>query len=303
MTRERNAVLDRVKERLPSEPDAFEGLQRRRDVKARRKRVAAGTVGLGITIALVSLLLVWTSRTDTDGHDPAGGISAPRSWSTVPSVPGPGEYYYVRFRWEGNGTVQLWLAADGSGRRLWKGGAGPEEEMYSPQEGTSQWLVPDLPDDPDQFFQQMIERGGPNGRSPGPEATTSPGRSQEDTAVLHGMSDLLTFDGALMPGQVQALFGAAQQIEGVQTDMNAVDPWGRQAFTLSHVIDFGQGPAHELVWYFDPDTGQFLGEVWVNEESGRADAGTIVELSGIVDSDHEVPRAGDSFIPEPTEES
>jgi hypothetical protein len=198
--------------------------------------------------------------------------------------------------------MQLWLAADGSGRRIWRGGAGPTEERLSPEEGTARWLVPELSSDPDEFLRQLTERSGSGGASPVPIATTSPGRSQEATSLLRSMSDLLTFDRALMPGQIRALFGAAQQIEGVTMQHDIVDPWGRPAVSLSHVIDYPPGPGHDLVWYFDPETGQFLGEAWVNRRSGEIGSPKVVELAGIADSDHDVPAPDSSFIPEATDE-
>jgi hypothetical protein len=105
------------------------------------------------------------------------------------------------------------------------------------------------------------------------------------------MEDLLTFDSLLMPGQVTALFGAAQQVDGVTMHAGVVDPWGRPAVSLSHVIDYADGSGeHEVVWFFDPESLQFLGG-----------SGTVVELSGFVDSDRERPRGQDAFIPEPVD--
>lgn len=291
MTRDRNAVLDRIGRELAPDADAFRRLQERRDGKEVRRRVAGGVVGVGITVAIVAGLL--TSL----GTEPDQRPGSDRRWAEVPAVPEQGHFYYVRFTWEGNGTVQLWIAADGSGRRVWRGGAGPEEVRYSPEEGTQEWLVPDLSTDPDMFLQQLVDRSGPGGASPMPIATTSPGRSQEATSVLRSMSDLLTFDSALMPGQVQALIGAAEQVDGVTMDTDTVDPWGRPAISLSHVIDYPPGPGQDLVWYFDPETGQFLGEAWVNRGSGKVHAGTTVELSGFVTDDHETPDPKEALVP------
>jgi hypothetical protein len=287
-------VLDRIERQIPADPDAFRRLEERRDRRAMRRRVGGGVAGAGLTIAIV-LTGVAVVAPDEAAD---GAVEAARErWADVPAQPGPGEYFYVRFSWDGNGTVQLWIAADGSGRRVWRGGAGPTEVEYDAGEGTREWLVPDLSTDPDEFLRQLIERSGPEGASPAPIATTSPGRSQETTSVLRSMSDLLTFDSALMPGQVQALVGAAEQIDEVTVRSDAVDPWGRPAISLSHVIDYPPGPGHDLVWYFDPGSGQFLGEAWINHRSGKVDAGTSVELSGYVRNDHAVPDPDEALVP------
>jgi len=292
MTRERNAVLDRVKAELPTSPDAFARLRDRRERRAVRRRITAGVLGVGVTAMIVVGLLVSLRGEPGTGEKIAGD-----GWSDVPAVPGPGEYFYVRFSWPGNGTVQAWIAADGSGRRVWQGGSGPDEDdRFSAQEG-QQYLVADLSTDPNEFLDQLIQRSTRGGSSPVPIATTSPGRSQETTSVLRAMSDLLTFDHVLMPGQVQALFGAAEQVDGVTKQTEIVDPWGRPAISLTHVIDYPPGPAQDLVWYFDPETGQFLGEAWFEQGSSKARTATIVELSGIVGSDNEVPSADEAFIP------
>ena len=296
MTRSRNDLLDRIERDMPIHPDSFERLRTRRERKMMNRRVAGGVVGVGITLSLVSGIIL-AIRAESGRVD---DVAQP-DWAEVPHAPGPGEYYYVRFLWPGNGEVQLWLAADGSGRRLWRGGAGPTEVLFSSEEGTAEWLVTDLSNDSDEFLEQLSERSGPGGASPVPIATTSPGRSQEMTSVLRSMSDLLSFDSALMPGQIQALFGAAQQIDGVTMQVDVVDPWGRPAVSLSHVIDYPPSAASDLVWYFDPDTGQFLGEAWVNHRTGKVNAGTVVEMAGIVDSDHEVPAPNARFMPEPTD--
>lgn len=295
MTRSRNDLLDRIDRELPALPDAYERLRGRRERKVMRRRVAGGIVGVSITAALVGGLF-FSLRTGADRSDEATQLG----WSDIPLVPGPGEYYYVRFSWPGNGTVQIWLAPDGTGRRVWRDGAAPMDERFTSEE-SSGWLVPELSSEPDEFLRQITERSGPGGASPVPIATTSPGRSQETTSVLRSMSDLLTFDSVLMPGQIQALFGAASQIEGVTTQRDVVDPWGRPALSLTHVIDYPPGPGSDLVWYFDPDTGQFLGEAWVDQR-GKVSDGTVVEMAGIVGSIHDVPAPEARFMPEMTHE-
>lgn len=291
MTRDRNALLDRLDQALPVRAGPLELLHARREQRTMHRRIAGGVLGLGITAALVGALFLSPRAGEGNADRVAQG-----GWVNVQLDPGPGQYYYVRFSWENNGTVQIWLAPDGSGRRVWRGGSQPMDERFTSKEGAD-WLVSDLSTDPEEFLRQMIERSSPGGASPMPIATTSPGRSQETTSVLRSMADLLTFDSVLMPRQIQALFGAAQQIDEVTRQDDVVDPWGRPAMSLTHAIYYPPGPGADLVWYFDRDTGQFLGEAWV-WESGEVSRGTVVEMAGIADSDHEMPAADARFMPE-----
>jgi hypothetical protein len=284
MTRDRDALLDRIKDQLPAQPGAFERLAELRETKARRRRATAGAVGVGLTAVLVwGLVALAPFSEEAPDERPGSGVS------TVPLVAQSGQYYYVRFSWENNGTVEVWLGPDGTGRRVWDRLGAPVDELIPQKEGEA-WLTAELSTDPDEVLQQLIQRSGPDGSSPVPIASTSPGRSQETTSVLRSISDLLAYGGSfLTPEQIKAVFEAAQQIEGVTTETNVVDPWGRPAVRLTHVIDYPPGPASDLEWYFDPDTGQFLGEQWVNQATGRASDRTAIEIAGIVGSVDDIP--------------
>ena len=299
MTRERSTLLDRVKEQLAPPADAFKRLQDRGEAKARRARVAAGAVGLGLTGALVAALLVWAPLSD-DGNRPdrVGTQGSP-----VRLVAEQGEYYYVRFAWYDDSqrptVAQVWYGPDDSGRRVVTGPSEPLDERFGPGEFPAHFL-PELSTDPDELLQQLIQRSSAGGASPNPIATSSPGRSQETTSLIRSLQDLLTLgsDAFLTPEQIAAVFQASQGIDEVTTEPEVTDPLGRSAVRLSFVIDYNIGGGSTVEWYFEPTTGQFMGQVWINEPSGRVEQAGLIETAGIATSMDDPPAPDARYVPE-----
>jgi hypothetical protein len=300
MTRERDALLNRIKEQLPTQSDAFERLVDRRESKARRSRITAGALGVGVTVALISGLVVWSPFTGddraTDRVQPGG--------STVPLVAGSGEYYYLRLvsydSKSGLGNPSsVWIGPDGSGRLLTEDLGEPRDERFGPGQMPGSFL-PELSADPNELLQQLIERGSPGGASPNPIASSSPGRSQEMTSLLRTLQDLLTLggDAFLTPEQIAGVFEAAQGLNEVTTEPGVSDPLGRPAVRLSFVIDYDIGSESTIQWYFEPTTGQFMGEVWVNGRTEDAEQATLIETAGIAGSVDDRPAPDARYVPE-----
>jgi hypothetical protein len=303
MTRDHQELLERVKAQVPPPADALERLRERRDAKTRRSRMAAGIVGLAATAGIVALLVTWASTTGGDGS-----LVGPASESpAVPLVAEPGQYYYVRFAWydftdQGAGTRvgQIWFGPDDSGRRVVDSPLVSEsrDERFGPGEFPAEFL-PDLSTDPSVVLTQLIERGSPEGASPNPIPTSSPGRTQETTSLLRTLEDLLSLgsDAFLTPEQTAAVFEAAQTIGDVTVTPDVTDPLGRSAVRLSFVIDYNQGTGSTVEWYFDPTTDQFMGEVWVDAQSGATSA-TMIEAAGIAPSMNDRPPADALYVPQ-----
>ena len=302
MTREHHPLLERVKQQLPTEPVAFQRLEERRESKARRKRATAGVVGLSVTAVLIGGLVWSTSRTNGGGDE----VVTPGD-SNVPLVAGAGEYYYVRLVWysdldqtpglDDSAVGKLWIGPDDSGRVWSPEGEGTEDDRYAAGEFPAQFL-PELSDDPDTMLQQLIQRGSEGGASPAVIATTSPGRSQETTSLLRTLQDLLVYGGDvfLTPQQTATVFVAATTIDEVPTEQGATDPLGRPATKLSFVIDYNIGPGSIVEWYFDPETGQFMGELWTNAASGEVQGAALVEMAGIAPSVDDQPEPGAQYV-------
>jgi len=300
MTREQDPVLHRVKQDLPTDPNAFQRLEARRESKARRKRATAGIVGLGVAAAVIAGLVWGSSRRESDRD-----VTVPAT--SVPLVAGEGEYYYVRMAGYGENdhepgldrgyVLEVWAGTDDSGRVASPDGQ-VSDERYGPGEFPGTFL-PDLSDDPETLLQQLIERGSEGGASPNVIATTSPGRSQETTSLLRTLEDMLSLGGDvfLTPGQTATVFRAASSIDDVTTEPGVTDPLGRAATRLSYVIDYdGNEPADVIAWYFDPETGQMLAATSANAETGEIKGATIIEMAGIASSLHEVPTHDAQYV-------
>ncbi|CAN5803977.1 hypothetical protein BH18ACT17_BH18ACT17_13230 [soil metagenome] len=221
----------------------------------------------------------------------------------MPLVAPPGSYYYVRVSSWGPGdsgvqatpNSEIWAGADESGRVL----QGERDERFAPGELPGAFL-PDLSTDPAVLLGQLMQRGSENGDSPNPIASTSPGRSQETTSLLRTLQDLLTFgsDVFLTPDQTAAAFEAAATLDDVATETGIEDPFGRAAVRLSWVVDYNIGPGSRVLWYFEPTTGQFMAQLWVNQRTGEIEAASWIEQAGIVSSIEDVPAPEASYVPE-----
>jgi hypothetical protein len=297
-------LLERVKTQVPPPTDALVRLHERRDAKMRRSRMAAGVLGLAATGVIVAILVMWASSTlgDSTVINPGAQDTA------VPLVADAGQYYYVRFAWydfsgeRATPTVgEIWYGPDDSGRRVVEVAGQPTDDRFGPGEFPAEFL-PDLSTDPNVILNQLIERGSPGGASPNPIPTSSPGRTQETTSLLRTLEDLLTLgsDAFLTPEQTAAVFEAAQSIGDVTVTPDVTDPLGRTAVRLSFVIDYNHPSDASVEWYFEPTTGQFMGEVWRDGSSGKALSATMIESAGIAPSMDDRPAADALYVPEGT---
>lgn len=299
------SLLDRVKARVPPPADALARVHARSRAKTRRARVTAGVVGLALAAAILGTVVTLAS-TNENGVDVRPANVEP----TTPLVAKPGQYYYLRIaRYiprSGDGPVgtdpnvaEVWVGPDGSGRVVDDDGGTQGDERFGPGEFPAQFL-PELSTDPDVLLQQLIQRGAPGGASPNPIATSSPGRSQEATTLLRTLQDLLNLgaEAFLTPEQTAAVFEAAQRLDEVATETGATDPLGRAAGRLSFVIDYNYRSRSTIEWYFEPETGQYMGEVWVDQASDNVTSATLIEAAGITASLERPPAADALYVPE-----
>jgi len=298
--RDHDPVLDRIGEQLRPVGDPLERVVQRRASKVFRRRVSAGVLGLAVTAALIAGVYAFGVAT------PGTGAHAVRpAGSGMPLVAEPGQYYYVRFSSFQTGEYgsvvrggggQLWVGPDRSGRIVQSDPAA--DQRYGAGELPLQLLS--LSDPPGSAIQQLIERGAPGGASPNAIATTSPGRSPGTTSLLRTLEDLFTFgsDAFLTPTQIRAVFEGAQTIPDITTTGGVTDPLGRAATRLSFVIDYDDGHPAEVDWYFDPSTGQFMGEVWRDQATGAPQAATVIDAAGIAGSLDDAPTVGALYVPQ-----
>ena len=289
MTRDRNAVLDRMGQVLPSEDRAFERLQDRRDRKLTRRRAGGAIVGIGITATIVAAIVLTPA-----GRDDERG-TAERVDSPTRLVAEPGEFYYVRLT-AGGTTNERWYSPDGSGRFTTSiDGAVVDDRSFEPGELTDK-LYSSLPEDPGTLVAELRDRSAPDGPSPISIPTPAPSLDS-DEAVLLAMSDLLGYGSDyLVPRQSAAVFRAASMMQGVFLD-TGVDPLGREATTLSW--NFRDENSEILVrWYFEPTTQQFMGEQRFDSSTGGGLFNQeVVEVAGIARSTEERPSLATRYVP------
>lgn len=299
------SLLDRVKARVPPPADALARVHARRRAKARRARVTAGVVGLALAAAILGTVVTLASTSENGINVRPANVEP-----TTPLVAEPGQYYYLRIaRYiprTGDGPVgpepnivEVWVGLDGSGRVVDDDGGTQGDERFGPGEFPAQFL-PELSTDPDTLLQQLIQRGASGGASPNPIATSSPGRLQEATTLLRTLQDLLTLgaDAFLTPEQTAAVFEAAQRLDEVTTEIGVTDPLGRAAVRLSFVIDYNYRSGSTAEWYFEPATGQFMGELWVDQASRNVTSAALIEAAGITASLERPPGADALYVPE-----
>jgi hypothetical protein len=291
MTDDSAAVLDRIERQIPADPDAFRRLEERRDRRAMRRRVAAGGVGIGLTVA-IALAVFLAGSTDVEPTVPVG-TGDPEG----PLTAEPGEYYYVRIQ-NGMTTNERWYSPDGSGRFVTHvDDVVVDDRSFSLGELTSK--ISDLSVEPSAVVEQLAERSAPGGPSPIAVATPDPD-PDDRTTVLMAMADLLGFaSDYLVPQQSAAVFHAASRIPDVRVDRRR-DPVGRDAISLAWSF---RGRDSEILvrWYFEPSTHQFMGEQTFDSATGGAEmARSVIWMAGITNSTDTVPRPSDRYVPAPS---
>ena len=300
MTRDRNGLLERVERALPREPQALRLLRERRDRRTLRRRVAAGAVGVAITVVIAGVGVAVLEADDALPPVPGGSANP-----TVPLTADPGDYYYTRaWSWypgEGISVGEMWVGPDGSGRMLREERShlqSPEDQMFGSGDFPGVF-VPELATDPGELLRQLTERAS-TGQ---PLATTSPGRTVERSKLLRSLEDLFANTLSdrfvvVVPEQKLALFQVASTLDEIVVEEAMTDPFGRPAVRLSWVVDYETGSGSLVVWYFEPSTGQFMGELWVDARSGEIESAHFVTHAGVVPSREDRPTPGASYVPE-----
>ncbi len=214
-------------------------------------------------------------------------------------------------RWlVGPWTSELWYAEDASGRFVFTPYRGPDaggvgygsfagarevDRSYGPGGIPLEDLASRLSADPDELYDQLVERSAPGGASPNPIATTSPGRTQEDTSLLRSLDDILSGNEHFSTPELGAgLFEVAGRAPGVDVERGVLDPMGRRAVALRWIVQY-EGPPAMVTWYWDAKSGQFMGRTWVQDD--RVLQAQIVLSAGIAGSTADPPAPPDEFFP------
>ena len=282
-------LLDRTHAHAPIPRFDLRTLEERRDRRRRHQRLAAGTLGISLTAALILGAVVIARLDDASVAVPAGVPSATRP---VPLL-GPGEYSYVRTREIGGrivfgpivkdfeeGTAEHWIDREGIGRTI-KTFGGSQSEVSWPDPGYGPNWAKLLPTEPAALADYLLDPV---------EAPASPIAENESTPGQSGASARITAVAAvaLGPGS-QPILSPAQRVafldllstydgDGVTVDRDATDPAGREAYR--YAFSTVQGPT-EYVFYVDPATHDLLASLTLIPQSGQLDQARIIEAVAI----------------------
>ena len=134
MTSESKATLERIADRIPIPEPAYERFQRRRDLRRRNQRIAAGVIGITVFVASVWAVMSVgsldrsetsvvpggevTGPTETgpaEPKGPEGGFAWPPPEGVEPSMPASGEWV------AGDHGIHPWFAVSvyADGRVIW----------------------------------------------------------------------------------------------------------------------------------------------------------------------------------------
>jgi hypothetical protein len=307
----------------PPRPEVRAGARRAllEGVRGRHSRLrrpwALATAGVA---AAIGVMLALTTGVDTGRVAPNTARAALERAAVAAEGGGldvgPGQFLYIRERaayvsnygrWSTvDRTIrETWVARDGSGRIVSRGGSvrfpGPRDrkrwqaagrpELVRPtankgrRHGPGDWPVGDrslsyedlagLPTDGRQMYERLIELAADTGPSP-------------DEEVLVIIGDLLR--GAPMPAHIRAaLYRSAGFIKGIRLVGEVTDALGRRGTAVD--LPNNHGTRKRLV--FDPDTSALLAEEeiftrrrpWVDAEPGFAFSSRLVLETAVVDSD------------------
>jgi hypothetical protein len=298
-------LLERASEEAPTAGFTIADLERRRDRRVALKRLEAGVIGLTIAALLVGGGLAVLERRE-------GTVSTAGSETSLPPAPrapvqaAAGQYYYAKTWSRSQATcdgdvgkctyrtteAETWWAPDESGRIA----TATEDTTYTAGEFPHDTITTSLPTDPTSLREAMFERTGPDGASPEPQTTVSPGQDGMDASVEQSMVNLLAMPNttpALRAGLLEVLAG----MPDVSVDLHSTDPVGRPAYLLE-VTTFGGPTVNEL--YVDPGTHGLLAHIEATIQ-GDVFGAWILHSAGVTNGTDGAPQT--STVPAPASEA
>jgi hypothetical protein len=309
---ETKRLLERAQVHAPRAEFELQDVRVRRELREKRRRVGATALGLGVTAALVVGFVTVGGGLGSPGSQVADGGDLP-SLSRVPPPLQEGQYAYQRLRLStecedqvaseptgGCDKVQLrleaWWALDDSGRIavLEERAYGfSREGRHGPGQFPDEGDLSAFPTEPETLEAFLLDRAGPDGPSPRPEVTPSPGVPLDEGLLWNSVHAYLGSTQYLnvTPALRVAMLRVLADVPMVDVQAGALDPAGRDATKLSF---HAYGADVEV--FADPHTGDFLAmtERYSGQGTTRV---TLMEAAGFASDVASTPEANDRTIP------
>jgi hypothetical protein len=191
--------------------------------------------------------------------------------------------------------AESWWKADGSGRIQvdTKQNYGIDAGTFGPGEFHTEGDLSSFPLNPQELETFLLDRSGPNGASPRPDVTPSPGVPLDEGLLWNAIRDYLGSTQYLntTPALRAAMLEVLATVPMVSVDLQANDPAGRDAIALRFVAY-----AERVVVFVDPATHDFLGMTTTSVNDGST--GTVlVGAAGATSSTDQAPTGADRSIP------
>ena len=284
-------LLERTHAHAPAPAFDLETLRNRRDRRRRTERLGAGALGIALTAAFVTGIVIVGSS----DSEPAPRGTIPPAATPVPAL-GPGEYSYVRSReifghvvfgpiakdyqeW----TEEAWIDRNGAGRSTSTSGGSTSNVTWPSSEDGPNWAAL-LPTDRGALSAYLLDPDEMSA-SPVPENPSTPDQSPASVRVT-GVAAVVLGPGAdvlASPQQRVAFLDllATYAGDGVSLDPDTTDPAGRDAYSLSFRTD--AGPT-EYVFFVDPQTHDLLATSALLPQSGQLSMARIVEVAAVTET-------------------
>jgi hypothetical protein len=308
---ETKRLLERAGGQAPAPDFTLDDVRRRRDRAHRRRRLVAGVVGGGLTLAIVAVSVLTLGPLGGGGtvRGARGGIGLPPA-TRNPVTVGPNEYTYQHLTYRIGCTtgedapdttcldvdldLESWWTWDGSGKieTTTKRNYGLTEGTFGPGEFHTEGDLSAFPLDPDALRTFLLERSAADGASPRPDVTPAPGVPLEDGLLWNAIRDYLGDTQYLntTPALRAAMLEVLATVPMVRVDVAATDPMGRDAIALRFFAY-----DEDVVVFVDPATHDFLAMIG-SYQGSSAQERVIVDAAGATSSMSDRPTGDDRSV-------
>jgi hypothetical protein len=303
-------LIERAGRDAPPPAFSLEDVRQRRDRTRRLRRLTSGIGAGGVTLALIGFALFAFGPLGGTANVqvPHGGIGLPPA-TTEPVAVAANAYSYQHLSYSSRCEpsdeqsqcpdtyfdMESWWRADGSGRAVvdTHHNYGIDAGTFGPGEFPTEGTLSDFPLGTDALRAFLLDRSGPDGASPRPDVTPSPGVPLDEGLLWNSIRDYLGSTQYLntTPALRASMLEVLAEVPMVNVDLQARDPAGRDAIALRFTA-YGE----DVVVFVDPASHDFLGMTMRSLDTDSTGT-VIVEAAGATGSTDAVPAGAERSIP------